>query len=164
MGVCNFFDPPPPPPPPPCPPPPPPPSSPPPPPPPTSPPPSPPPPYPPSSPPSPSSRSPPSPLSCSPPPSPPSPPTSPPTSPPPPPPPLSFNKIAVQRINYVRKCLVQVTSTRTTAYSSTHHSVVLTADKNITWFLQQRVKMCSGRSWLRIRTSSRLLNTEVNEI
>ena len=76
----------------------------------------------------------------------------------------SFNKIAVQRFNYVRKCLVQVTSTRTTAYSSIHHSVILTADKNITWFLQQRVKSCSGHSWLRIWNSSRLLNTEVNEI
>ena len=77
---------------------------------------------------------------------------------------LSFNKIAVQRINYVGKCLVQVTSTRTTAYSSIHHRVVLTADKNITWFLKQRVNSCSGRSWLRRPTSSRLLNTVVNEI
>jgi len=77
---------------------------------------------------------------------------------------LSFNKIAVQWINYVRKCLVPVTSTRTTAYASMHHRVVLTADKNISWFLEQRVKSCSGHSWPRIRSSSRLLNTEVNEI
>ena len=77
---------------------------------------------------------------------------------------LSFNKIAVQWINYVRKCLIQVTSTRTMAYAIFHHRLVLTADKNISWFLEQRVKSCSGRSWLRIRSSSRLLNTEVKEI
>ena len=77
---------------------------------------------------------------------------------------LSFNKIAIQRCNYVRKCLGQVTSTRTTAYWIIHHRVFLTADKNITWLLKQRVKSCSWRSWLRIRTSSRLLNTVVNEI
>ena len=76
----------------------------------------------------------------------------------------SFNKIAVQQINYLRKCLVKVTSTRTMAYSSMHHRVVLTADKNFSWFSEQRVKPCSGRRWLRIRNSSRLLNAEVNEI
>ena len=77
---------------------------------------------------------------------------------------LSFNKIAVQQFNYVRNCLGQATSTRKMAYSSIHHRGVLTADKNITWLLEQRVKSCKGHSWLRIRTSSRLLSTVVNEI
>jgi len=63
---------------------------------------------------------------------------------------LTFNKITVPQINYVMKRLGQVTGTRTMEYSSIHQSVVLTADKNITWHLEQRVKSRKGRSCLRI--------------
>jgi len=77
---------------------------------------------------------------------------------------LTFNKITVQKINYVTKCLGQVTGTRTMAYSSIHHSVVLTAVKNIKWHLENRVKSRLGCSCLRIRNSSSLLNNVVNEI
>jgi len=77
---------------------------------------------------------------------------------------LSFNKIAVQWFNHDRKCLGQVRSKRATANSSIHHRLGLTADRNITWLLEKRVKSCSGLSWFRTRTSSRLLNTVVNEI
>jgi len=77
---------------------------------------------------------------------------------------LTFNKITVQQINYVMKCLGQVTGTRTMAYSSIHHIVVLTAVKNITWDLEHSAKSRLGRSCLRIRISSSLLNNVVNEI
>ena len=77
---------------------------------------------------------------------------------------LTFIKIIVQQINYVMKCLGQVTGTRTMAYSSIHQSVVLTDDKNITCHLEHRVKSRLGRSCLRIGMISSLLNNVVNEI
>jgi len=60
--------------------------------------------------------------------------------------------------------LGQVTSTRTRANSSINNMVGVTADKNITWNFENRVKSSSGLSWLRIRNNNRLLNTVVNEI
>ena len=77
---------------------------------------------------------------------------------------LTFNKITVQQINYVMKCLGQVAGTRTMAYSSIHQSVVLTGDKNITCHLEHRVKSHLVCSCLRIRISSSLLNKVLNEI
>jgi len=77
---------------------------------------------------------------------------------------LSFNKIAVKWFTSDRKWLGQVTSTRTMENASNNHMVGVTADKNITWLLEQRVKSCSGLSWLRIWSCSRILNTVVNEI
>jgi len=38
--------------------------------------------------------------------------------------------------------LGQVTSSRTMAKASNNHTVGVTADKNITWLLEQRVKSC----------------------
>jgi len=46
--------------------------------------------------------------------------------------------------------LGQVTSTRTMANASNNQMVGIAADKNITWLLEQRVKLCSGLRWLRI--------------
>ena len=50
------------------------------------------------------------------------------------------------------------------AHECNNHMVEVTADKNITWPLEQSVDSWSGLSWLRIRYSSRLLNIVVNEI
>ena len=50
------------------------------------------------------------------------------------------------------------------AHECNNHMVGVTVDKKITCPLEQRVKSCSGHSWLRIRSSSRPLNTVVNEI
>ena len=77
---------------------------------------------------------------------------------------LTFIKIIVQQINYLMKCLGQVTGTRTMAYSSIHHSVVLTAVKNKKWHLDHRVKSRLWCSCLRIRNIRSLLNNVVNEI
>ena len=47
------------------------------------------------------------------------------------------------------------------AHECKNQMVGVTADKNITWPIEQRVKTCSGFSRPRIRSSSRLLNTVV---
>jgi len=52
----------------------------------------------------------------------------------------------------------------TTANASNNHRMGATADKNITWLLEQRVKLCSGSSWLRIWSCNRLLNNVIYEI
>ena len=51
-------------------------------------------------------------------------------------------------------CLGEVTNTRTLANACNNHMVVVTADKKITWPLEQRMKSCSGLSWPMIRSSS----------
>ena len=58
----------------------------------------------------------------------------------------------------------QVTSTRTRAITSINNMVGVTADKNITWNFEKRVKSFSVYSWLRIRNNNRLSKTVVNEI
>ena len=77
---------------------------------------------------------------------------------------VSFNKIAVKWFKYDRKCLGQVTSIRTMANANYNHMVCVTADVNITWLLEQRLKSCSGLSLLRKCSCNRHLNTVVNEI
>jgi len=50
------------------------------------------------------------------------------------------------------------------AHECNNHMVGVTTEKNITWPLEQRVKLCSGLSLFRIRSSNRILNTVVNDI
>jgi len=45
-----------------------------------------------------------------------------------------------------------------------NNMVCVTADKNITWYFEKRVKSFSVYSWLRIRNNNRLSKTVVNEI
>jgi len=54
--------------------------------------------------------------------------------------------------------------TRTRANSSINNMLDVTADKNIKWNFEKRVKSCSVISWLRIWNNNRLLNKVVNEI
>jgi len=42
--------------------------------------------------------------------------------------------------------------------------VGVTADMNINWNFEKRVKSCSMFSWLRIRNKNRVLNKIINEI
>ena len=50
------------------------------------------------------------------------------------------------------------------AHECNNQMVGVTADQNIIWPLEQSVKLCSGPGWLRIWSSSSLLNNVVNDI
>ena len=57
-----------------------------------------------------------------------------------------------------------ITGTRTRANSNINYIVGVSANKNITWNFEKRVKSCSVYSWHSIHNNNRLLNMVVNEI